>query len=557
MIEHFNKANMTAIVYYSPTSISYIYAPLSNCAIRKRAMDYLTTLPVELIYKILDNVPTFDIFLSLFLVNKRLRSVATAYECFQPNFTSVVTKINKTQFDFICTQLIRLSSQIISLTLFDKNDPLTPTKNAFFFLRISYMNGKFSNLHSLNLTYIDYDTWYLFKARLPLTIKKLSIHLVYNGGPNSAFFTSETLCEFLFFSPLLEYLSIKMSNYSENLVTLRRRNPPMFSSIQYFHLDGITIDISSLFLLVPNLHTLEVNFHNSRNIIGIVHNQPQHLQRLKLEFYAITWTLTATLLSSFPQLGYLTVIANDLDSDMADGNAWAELLREVKHFDCKLQFCWNAFTEQSINLDSFRTKFWLEEKQWFVHYEQKVDTDYSILYTNSSSVIDCVSNDIIGVLVSESSKLYPTSLPTSHCLTINYQYVKYALLHRYTQNKQRNISYINVRLPLTFKDISTYLDLSRIVTCYPSNEWIAKSPIEMIEFLQTLPNLRALSVSGPILNYLIQHQWPNIIHLRIENESDDNPNTINLNLMDTLCHSFSRLERIDIHLSCIEDRLQT
>ncbi len=143
--------------------------------------DYLTTLPVELIHKILDDIPMLDIFLSMPLVSKRLRSACLTYSRFQPDFSSMVISMNKSQFDCICTQLLRSISQIVSLTLFDKNDPTTPAKNGLFFSRFNCIDKTFLNLRSLNLTYIKYDTWCLFKFRLSSLIEKLSIHLVHTA----------------------------------------------------------------------------------------------------------------------------------------------------------------------------------------------------------------------------------------------------------------------------------------------------------------------------------------------------------------------------------------
>ncbi|CAF3619194.1 unnamed protein product [Rotaria sordida] len=519
-------------------------------------MDYLTTLPVELIHKILDNVPTLDILSSVFLVNKRLRSVSMVYPWFQLNFTCVIIPINKSQFDYICSQLLNLTSQIISLTLFDKDDPTTPMKNDLFFSKFNNIDITFSNLRSLTLTYIDYDTWCVFKTRLPLLIVKLSIHLVHNDRYASSSITSYVLCELLLFSLSLKYLSVKMSNYSNDTVIVHHQNPTILSSVQYFHLEGITIDLSSLFIITPMLHTLEISFRNLNRIFDTIHHQPLDLKRLRIDAYAITWLAMVILLSSFPRLDYLTVIADDLNNDMADGIAWAELLQEVKHFECKLQFYWDAFTDEPINLNSFRTKFWLEEKKWFLSYESISNTNSSILYSNSSSTIDYSSNEIIGILVSESTKLEPISLSHVHCLMINYQYVKYALLHRYTEVKQLNLSSFDTMFSMTFKDIVMYLDISRIVTCYPSVEWITKSTSDIIKFLQNLPYLSALCVSGPVLNYLFFHQWHNIVHLRIENDFDNRRYILCSNTIDAIGHSFTRLERLDFHLACVDDLRQ-
>src|ERR1700722_18187530 len=117
--------------------------------------DYLNTLPVELIQKILDDIPMFDILSSVCLVNKRLRSISLAYPRFRLDFCCMATK-KKNQFDLVCAQLLYLTSQIVSLTLFDEDDPMTPAKNTLFFSRFITIDCTFSNLRSLTLTYMNY-----------------------------------------------------------------------------------------------------------------------------------------------------------------------------------------------------------------------------------------------------------------------------------------------------------------------------------------------------------------------------------------------------------------
>jgi hypothetical protein len=168
--------------------------------------DYLTTLPVELIYKILDNISSIDILLSVCFINKRLRSISLTYPGFQLNFNHENISINKSQFDSICTQLLYLTSQVVSLTLFNEDCVMKSVKNSIFFSRFSIIDTTFPNLYSLNLTYIDYDTWCLIKTRLPPLIVTLTIHLSSPDISSCLSVTSTTLSELLFLSPSLERL---------------------------------------------------------------------------------------------------------------------------------------------------------------------------------------------------------------------------------------------------------------------------------------------------------------------------------------------------------------
>jgi hypothetical protein len=94
-----------------------------------------------------------------------------------------------------------------------------------------------------------------------------------------------------------------------------------------------------------------------------------------------------------------------------------------------------------------------------------------------------------GIIVSKSTGSKPTSFSHVHCLTINYQYLEDALLHRHTYITELKWSQFDTTFPVTIKDLITYLDTSRIITCYVRSEWIRKSSSEITEFLRSLPRL--------------------------------------------------------------------
>ncbi|CAF1344920.1 unnamed protein product [Rotaria sordida] len=195
-----------------------------------------------------------------------------------------------------------------------------------------------------------------------------------------------------------------MVGFLDGNVKIRSPNSAILSSVQYFHLERITIDLLSLLAVAPMLHTLQGKFRTPDLKLDRLYPCLLHLQQLRIELWNITWTEMTTLLSSFPRLVYLTITADNVDSDMADGFAWARSLQDIKHFEFKLKFIYDAFEQQPLNLDSFRTKFWLEEKKWFVTYDQRLNADgSSLLYSNSSSLIIYPPHEIIGTLVSEST----------------------------------------------------------------------------------------------------------------------------------------------------------
>jgi hypothetical protein len=118
--------------------------------------DYLSNLPVELIHKIYDDIPSFYILASLCLVNKRFRSISLNYPRFLLDFSYLK---KKNHFDIFCAQLPSISSQIVSLTFSNLNDGTMPIKIDCFFLKFNDINNIFSNLHSLSLSHVDYNMW--------------------------------------------------------------------------------------------------------------------------------------------------------------------------------------------------------------------------------------------------------------------------------------------------------------------------------------------------------------------------------------------------------------
>ncbi|CAF1114490.1 unnamed protein product [Rotaria sordida] len=345
-----------------------------------------------------------------------------------------------------------------------------------------------------------------------------------------------------------------MSGFDDHDVKIRPPNSTIISSVQYFHIEFITIDLLSLLAVAPMLHTLNGSFETPDLKLGIPHPHLLYLERLRIELWAISWTEMTTLFSSFPRLAYLTVIADNVDIDMANGFAWAQLLKYVKHFEFKFQFYYDAFEQQSLNLDSFRTKFWLEEKKWFVTFDRSSNTnDSSILYSNSSSIIIYPPHEIFGTLISETTASEPTLFSHVHCLIINDQYLKYPLLYRYTHIKELYLSQVTTMLSTTLKDPAIGLDTSRILTCNIGPEWSRNPSYEHIEFLHSLPCLRRLKVSGINLNRLFLHQWPHIVDLKIEYDFQSRLHVLYSNDIDALCHSFTHIKRLDIHSSFITD----
>ncbi|CAF4173674.1 unnamed protein product, partial [Rotaria sordida] len=217
---------------------------------------------------------------------------------------------------------------------------------------------------------------------------------------------------------------------NENNLQIRPPNSSILSSVQYLYIESIEIDLLNLITVTPMLHTLECKIQNRSGILHNIYPRPMYLQQLRIDLHSYTWIQIAALLWSYPQLVYLVIIADDVNNDMADGFAWELLLKEIKHFEFKFEFSEYASREQPLSLDSFRSKFWLEEKKWFVTYDRSSNpNDYSVLYSNCSSIIVNPPHEIFGTLISETTASVPLSFFHVHRLAINDEYLKYPFLY--------------------------------------------------------------------------------------------------------------------------------
>ncbi|CAF0981691.1 unnamed protein product [Adineta steineri] len=91
---------------------------------------------------------------------------------------------------------------------------------------------------------------------------------------------------------------------------------------------------------------------------------------LKLSNVQSSYVLT-TILKSLPNLTHLKVNTSYIDYD---GYRWSRIINDflpkLKFFHLKMHvhFCDEKNTQERINqlIDSFRTRFWIENHQWFI-----------------------------------------------------------------------------------------------------------------------------------------------------------------------------------------------
>ncbi|CAF4322829.1 unnamed protein product, partial [Rotaria sordida] len=84
-----------------------------------------------------------------------------------------------------------------------------------------------------------------------------------------------------------------------------------------------------------------------------------NLQQLSITNNRMTMLEIRRLLLPMTRLTHLSLNISNVESDMINGDAWTPLLTRIIIF----QFVFKISNGVNIDLHSFRTRFWLEEKK--------------------------------------------------------------------------------------------------------------------------------------------------------------------------------------------------
>jgi len=449
-----------------------------------------------------------------------------------------------------------LSSQIVSLTLNNEDDATIPVKIAYLFSRTITVNSTFSSLHSLSLSHVDHTIWDSIKARLTsfIALTSISINFITDMKASTPLFASIILMELLFFSSSLKRVSLSEFSYPPGMATIDPSRALTASSIEYLSLDNIGMDLKSLFAVTPVLVSFTSTFDYSQLIKNIDQQPSANLQRLSIIFDGVTLDKIELLLSSMTHLIHFTLVADNVQNDMANGDQWAQLLSAIITFKFKFTFCKNALIQKPLDLHSFHTSFWLVEKKWYVTHDWCMDTRYSLLYSNPYCLAWYPFNDMIGTFVTESTGPELTSFVHVKDLDVHQRLlVNNTLLRRCTQVYSLGISATNLNKTLSWRYATTYLDSTKITCLTIDTIDIEMSSDLTVQLVYGLPSLQSLRVSVAILRLLLVHNWPQIIYLFIIWGSDGSSRLLTQNQVDSLCRSFTRVEQLEFSRCFIDN----
>ncbi|CAF3599228.1 unnamed protein product [Rotaria sordida] len=270
----------------------------------------LLTLPVEILYHIIDYLDISTIFLSFSNVCTYLRIISKTYNHYQLDFRS----ISKTKFHYIC-QLIQ-PENILSLTLSDENK--TPGEIRLFFS--SFNIDQFTRLLSLTLLEIDEDDLNkILHENITSTITSLVINWRESHCPSQ---TTLTILSSILNRLKLRKLELKTGSYA-----IEEMLWPVQYTLEHLILMYVTQkQYCTILRETPNLKTLTLN-HCSMHKIDeyiITLSDPilyEQLTSLILTDSRMMMNELTSVLSLTPSLNYLKIISlPDSFNTISDGS---------------------------------------------------------------------------------------------------------------------------------------------------------------------------------------------------------------------------------------------
>ena len=514
--------------------------------------DYLSILPAELFPKIFDDLLVDDILASLCFVNKRLRALCLSYPRFRFDLDSCGRK-KKRQVQSICAHLPYVSSQILSLKFSKECGNLKFMKISRFFSQTVDIADAFPKLRSITIGSIDEQTWRSINPQLTTLVSLVSLSIDCHERVNGST-VSQLLCELLCDCRTLKRLHVKVFVDGTDAFVVDPRPETRRSQIEHLSLDGCGVELRSLFAVTPALQSLTVSLALFQFRTDTRFYSPETIRHLKIHAYFIELTEIETMLHSLEQLTDLTVITTSVQHDMADGWTWSRLLKSISTFKFVLTFKKSIFTPPAIDLTSFRTPFWLEEKHWYVTYERCRDSDFSMLYSNPYCHDEYPLSYMRDQLTVESTAVDATLFPAPTIIMADSPFHSaFQLRSSLSRITRESLADYGTSLRSKLDYAMEYLHLARITSFTALRCETDLPPDVFVKFLQGLPRLTSLNVSMYLLKRLLISEWPGIRSLRLWANVPVQSDPLSLCQTDAFCRSFRRVDWLSMSIAVLPD----
>ncbi|CAF4079408.1 unnamed protein product [Rotaria sordida] len=451
----------------------------------------LDQLPILVLHTLFTYLLTEEILFSLLNVSTSLNDAIKSYSNYRLNFKSIL----RSNFDLICQHI--LPNQVKALILSD--DQHTPGQSQLFLSH--FQIDEFINLQSLTL----------------IEIEKKSLEII-----NEHLYKLNRLRSFLFKSEINILFSMS------------------FVNLHHLELSQCSLNLlENICLTTPWLKTLNVT---------VIHETSNFEFQCQLNYSVRSMNEIEKFLLNFPCLKHLE-LSTRIHDNFVTGHQLEILSKDL----ITLKFIFKITLLHSIEetLDTFRTSFWLEEKCWFVAYEN------NYLYTVPCSMYTHINEHF-------QSPKYSTLLKNSIFYDNIIKLTLYVKLietcHRLNNITTLEIGYENISI----ETLSAIVNLSRIMNLtLPSS--MNKSKIKYL--LNKMPRLQYLSIDTLMSNRTFEEfqnsgrnfldniqdlQLKQIRELKISDyHIIDDSYTI-----DRLCYIFPSIERLHVSIGQLNTIVQ-
>ncbi|CAF2123357.1 unnamed protein product [Rotaria magnacalcarata] len=300
-------------------------------------------------------------------------------------------------------------------------------------------------------------------------------------------FTSYILKDLLFTSTSLEYVSVKPDNIFVHTAYLDFREENV-SSIEHFTLLSVLTDLEKLCSVAPALRTLNITAMIYHPAHKFCLNLFENVRRLSLTIYHLYLSTIEQLLYEMRKLVDLILNANDVYYNIFHKTTWSK---------------------DSIKLDSFRSLFWLDKKQWYVGYDRCTVSGFSLLYSIPYFMNAYPWHSMKGDTNTISTEPQVLSLNNINGFTVDEQLpTDYKYLRRMTNLQKLVIDESDKNLNAFFHKILSHIDISRITTLSIAEGRSMIDTNRFVQFIFSMPHLRTISASITYMKYLFFSRWP-------------------------------------------------
>ncbi|CAF1073642.1 unnamed protein product [Rotaria sordida] len=571
--------------------------PVQELAVPMPAELVLSTindqLPVEIIYKILDELDIETIFVSLYNVCKRFNSILSTYDKYHFNLKT----ISLNRFNLICSRI--RPEQIIELTLSD--DENSPGLIEQFLLRFSL--NEFVRLRSLTLIQINNEE-YMNLILIPMAdhtslLNLFSIKIINSDETYGEIFvelimsilTKPSLRKVHFDLsygrttsnplPWLEQCSIRHMIFKGSCSVNFIRNTFIHApQLETFAASDFNFDEEIDLNNVPNNHEddndsdaneefevqAEENLNHEENQIPKNEKftsieSTNYLNSLTLYDCSINMSKFEWMLQEIPTLKRfrLSTITGYNDESILDGHRWTTLVSNMDKFE----FIFSVYLPDSsvwdtdVCITTFRTPFWTEDKQWFVSLEKYDDEVilYTLPYLNDFYVVKSLSSSFqYRSTAIENSTLQIQCMNNVRDLYIDTwniikPQVENAILPHFLHVTHLSLCGKWPKSKSFLTDMETIIDMSTIEEL--SREEIVPT-IDFITLLNMMPNLKSIKTSTNLLDALNAAKFSHTNCLRsfiIAPNDYEDQHAVNI---EPFCSMFPRIQHLIIPVDNVD-----